>query len=190
MPTLNQLTAARKIACQRRRKKHYNRTKHLGGCPQKKGVCVKVYITKPKKPNSALRKVAKVALGRSFKAKKILVSIPGQGHSLQKFSTVLVRGGRVRDIPGVRYRLIRGKEDFTSPETFTRVARRSFFGIKKPEAEFAFYRNQGRSKKPSRRRSFNPVNRRRRTVPPLYRLFKKKQAVRRRRRAKSVLKLK
>jgi len=110
------------------------------GCPQKKGVCVKVYITKPKKPNSALRKVAKVALGRTFRSKKVLVSIPGQGHSLQKFSTVLVRGGRVRDIPGVRYRLMRGKEDFTSPETFARKQRRSFYGIKKPEQEYSRYR--------------------------------------------------
>src|SRR3954469_2446081 len=103
MPTFRQLSKLKKISCIRSSKKHYNRTKHLRGCPQKKGVCVKVYITKPKKPNSAQRKVAKVALGRSFKAKKVLVAIPGQGHSLQKFSVVLVRGGRVRDIPGVRY---------------------------------------------------------------------------------------
>jgi small subunit ribosomal protein S12 len=135
MPTFNQLLY-RKKACQRVMKKHYNRTKHLRSCPQKKGVCVRVYITKPKKPNSALRKVAKVALGRNFKAKKILVAIPGQGHTLQKFSVVMVRGGRVRDIPGVRYKLMRGKYDFTMGETFTRVQRRSFYGIPKPKGEF------------------------------------------------------
>jgi len=142
MPTFNQLSLSKKIACHRLRKKHYKRTKHLRGCPQKKGVCVRVYITKPKKPNSAQRKVAKVALGRNFKAKKVLVSIPGQGHSLQKFSTVLVRGGRVRDIPGVRYRMIRGKEDFTMAESFSRAHRRSFYGLKKPEHEYAVLRLQ------------------------------------------------
>lgn len=135
MPTHHQLVRFKKIACMRRHKKHYRRTKHLRGCPQKKGVCVKVYITKPKKPNSALRKVAKVALGRNFKAKKVLVAIPGQGHTLQKFSVVMVRGGRVRDIPGVRYKLMRGLCDFTMPESFTRVHRRSFYGIPKPEHE-------------------------------------------------------
>src|SRR5436309_2393495 len=111
MPTFIQLSLKKKSSM-RLKKKYYSRTKHLRGCPQKKGICVKVYITKPKKPNSAQRKVAKVALGRTFKAKKILVAIPGQGHTLQKFSVVMVRGGRVRDIPGVRYKLMRGKYDF------------------------------------------------------------------------------
>ena len=135
MPTFIQLSLKKKSSS-RLRKKHYSRTKHLRGCPQKKGICVKVYITKPKKPNSAQRKVAKVALGRTFKAKKILVAIPGQGHTLQKFSVVMVRGGRVRDIPGVRYKLMRGKYDFTMPESFIRVHRRSFYGIPKPKDEF------------------------------------------------------
>ena len=135
MPTFIQLSLKKKSSM-RLRKKHYSRTKHLRGCPQKKGNCVKVYITKPKKPNSAQRKVAKVALGRTFKAKKILVAIPGQGHTLQKFSVVMVRGGRVRDIPGVRYKLMRGKYDFSMPENFIRVHRRSFYGIPKPKDEF------------------------------------------------------
>jgi len=132
MPTLNQLT--KRIKSSKRLKKwHYNGTKHLGGCPQKKGVCMRVYITKPKKPNSSNRKLAKVSLGRRLNSKKILVSIPGQGHNLQKFSVVLVRGGRVRDLPGVHYKMIRGKYDFDGPETFTRRQRRSTYGIKKPK---------------------------------------------------------
>jgi small subunit ribosomal protein S12 len=135
MPTFIQLSRKKKSSM-RTKKKHYSRTKHLRGCPQKKGICVKVYITKPKKPNSAQRKVAKVALGRTFRAKKILVAIPGQGHTLQKFSVVMVRGGRVRDIPGVRYKLMRGKYDFTMPESFVRVHRRSFYGIPKPKGEY------------------------------------------------------
>ena len=136
MPTFNQLIKHNKKACIRCSKFHYNLTKHLKNKPQKKGVCVRVYTTTPKKPNSAIRKVAKVALGLNFKAKKVLVSIPGQGHSLQKFSVVLVKGGRVRDIPGVHYKLIRGVYDFSTVENFTRVHRRSFFGIKKPKEEF------------------------------------------------------
>jgi ribosomal protein S12 len=161
MPTYNQLTTQKKKSCKREQKNHYNTTKHLRGSPQKKGICVRVYVTKPKKPNSAQRKVAKVALGKNFKAKKVLVSIPGQGHSLQKFSTVLVRGGRVRDIPGVRYRLIRGKEDFTMPESFPRVHRRSFFGLKKPEQEFAKFRFQAKGMKiPSKALRTIPFNER------------------------------
>jgi len=135
MPTFNQLITRRKKACIRKTKFHYNLTKHLKSKPQKKGVCVKVYIMTPKKPNSALRKVAKVALGLNFKAKKVLVAIPGQGHSLQKFSVVLVRGGHVRDLPGVHYKLIRGAHDFNTKETFDRVHRRSFYGIKKSKNE-------------------------------------------------------
>jgi small subunit ribosomal protein S12 len=132
MPTLNQLSRGVNSS-KRLRKKHYNGTKHLGGCPQKKGICIRVYITKPKKPNSSNRKLAKVSLGRRLASKKVLVSIPGQGHNLQKFSVVLVRGGRVRDLPGVHYKMIRGKYDFDGPETFTRCQRRSFYGIKKPK---------------------------------------------------------
>ena len=135
MPTAAQFSKKKKTTI-RIRKKHYNRTKHLNGCPQKKAICVKVYITKPKKPNSALRKIAKVALGRTFKARKILVAVPGQGHSLQKFSVVMVRGGRARDMPGVRYKLMRGKYDFVMPENIIRKHRRSFYGLPKPEIEF------------------------------------------------------
>jgi len=141
MPTFNQLSRGN-VASQRLRKKHYQITKHLSKCPQKKAVCVKVYISKPKKPNSAKRKMAKVALGRSVSAKKVLVSIPGQGHNLQKFSVVLVRGGRVRDLPGVHYRLVRGKYDFDSKENFLRATRRSFYGHKKPKEEFAKFKHQ------------------------------------------------
>jgi len=96
--------------------------------PQLKGHCVRVYTTKPKKPNSATRKIAKVFLSVR---KYVTVYIPGQGHSLQQHSTILVRGGRVKDLPGVHYRAIRGKEDFLGRETFVRRQRRSKYSIKK-----------------------------------------------------------
>jgi small subunit ribosomal protein S12 len=139
MPTFTQLAKA-KHSSTRSTKKHYRMTKHPRKCPQKQGVCVRVYITKPKKPNSAQRKLAKVAIGRTLADKKVLVSIPGQGHNLQKFSVVMVRGGRVRDLPGVHYRLMRGKCDFDAKENFLRRTRRSFYGHKKPKEEFS--RNQ------------------------------------------------
>lgn len=103
MPTVNQLL--RNYRCL---KKKRNRKKALNKCPQKRGDLIKLYIMTPKKPNSALRKVCKVTLSNSC---KIIVSIPGHGHTLQKFSEILVRGGRVRDLPGVRYRAIRNKYD-------------------------------------------------------------------------------
>lgn len=121
MPTINQLL--RKC---RKPKKKYCRTLNLEGSPQRKGVCTKVYITKPKKPNSAERKIAKVELSTG---KYVRATIPGQGHTLQEHSVVLVRAGRVRDVPGIHYRLVRGKYDFHFKETFERRQRRSKFGI-------------------------------------------------------------
>jgi small subunit ribosomal protein S12 len=108
------------------------RSPALLAAPQKKGVCVKVYTTKPKKPNSAIRKVAKVRLstGRS-----LIVYVPGQGHNLQQHSVVLIRGGRVPDLPGVLYHILRGKYDFVGKERFERSARRSKFSVKKPKVK-------------------------------------------------------
>lgn len=111
----------------RGKKKHYNVSRSLQGRPHLKAVCLKVYTTKPKKPNSAIRKVAKVRLSTG---KKTIIYIPGQGHNLQEHSVVLVRGGRVPDLPGVHYHAIRGKYDFTGKETFERAKRRSKYGIK------------------------------------------------------------
>lgn len=102
----------------------------LMGSPQKRGRCIRVYTMKPKKPNSAIRKVVKLAL---IDNKDIFVtaSVPGIGHSLQKNSVVLFRGGRANDLPGVRYRLVRGKLDFNDLESIQRGKRRSFYGVKK-----------------------------------------------------------
>jgi len=120
MPTLNQL-----LRNPRTPKKKYCRTLNLENCPFKKGVAVKIYNEmKPKKPNSAKRKIAKVKLSNG---KYIRASIPGQGHNLQEHSVVLARAGRVRDIPGVHYKLIRGKYDFNFKETLIRRKRRSKF---------------------------------------------------------------
>jgi small subunit ribosomal protein S12 len=112
------------------RKKRIIRVKSpaLEHSPHKKGVCIRVYTTKPKKPNSAQRKVAKVKLTTG---NSIIVYIPGQGHNLQQHSVVLIRGGRVPDLPGVQYHIIRGKHDFVAKERFERSARRSKFSIKK-----------------------------------------------------------
>lgn len=105
-----------------------SKSPRLENCPQKKGVCTKVYITKPKKPNSAKRQVAKIFLS----TKRYTIGyIPGSGHLLQQHSVVLIRGGRVPDLPGVKYHIIRSKYDFTSPEKFLRKNRRSKFSIKK-----------------------------------------------------------
>jgi len=111
----------------RKPKKHYNVSSSLLGRPHLRGTVQKVYTTKPKKPNSAIRKVARVFL--STKKRKI-VYLQGCGHTLQEHSVVLVRGGKVRDLPGVHYHAIRGKIDFTSKENFDRHKRRSKFGIK------------------------------------------------------------
>lgn len=123
MVTINQL-----VNKGRKRRPRYIRSKALLGCPQKKGICRKVYTVKPKKPNSAIRKVAKVQLstGRS-----IILAIPGQGHRLQEYSVVLVRGGRIKDVPGVHYKAIKGKYDFPVTESIKRKNRRSKYGIAK-----------------------------------------------------------
>ena len=103
MPTINQL-----IAKGREPQKARNTVPALQGCPQKRGVCTRVYTTTPKKPNSALRKVAKVRLTNGY---EVVSYIPGEGHNLQEHSVVLLRGGRVKDLPGVRYHIIRGALD-------------------------------------------------------------------------------
>lgn len=123
MVTINQLVRG----C-RTQKRKYFRSVALLHCPQKKAVCLKVYTTKPKKPNSAIRKVAKVKLSTG---KNIVVYLPGQGHNLQQHSVVLIRGGRVPDLPGVLYHAVRGKYDFSSKETFDRKTNRSKYGIQK-----------------------------------------------------------
>jgi small subunit ribosomal protein S12 len=125
-PTYNQLSRNKL----RRKKKHYNVSSSLKGRPHLRAVCLKVYTVKPKKPNSAIRKIAKVRFSTGLKR---IVYIPGQGHNLQEHSVVLIRGGRVPDLPGVHYHIIRGKYDFTGRESFDRQKRRSKFGIKKPK---------------------------------------------------------
>ncbi len=112
------------------RKKLYKKTKSpaLVGCPQRRGVCTRVYTTTPKKPNSALRKVARVRLSNGA---EITAYIPGVGHNLQEHSVVLVRGGRVKDLPGVRYHIIRGALDSAGVQD--RRNSRSKYGAKKPK---------------------------------------------------------
>ncbi|CAH1756555.1 21607_t:CDS:2 [Entrophospora sp. SA101] len=105
-----------------------SKSKDLEACPQKKAVCNKVYTTKPKKPNSAVRKVARVKLSTG---KIITAYIPGEGHNLSEHSVVLVRGGRVKDLPGVKYHLVRGAYDFSGVPN--RISSRSKYGTKKPK---------------------------------------------------------
>lgn len=126
MVTWNQLTKKKVV---RGKKKHKVRAPLLWGCPHKRATVLKVYQTKPKKPNSAQRKVAKVKLSTG---KAAILAIPGQGHNLQQHSVVLVRGGRTKDLPGVKYKAIRGKGDFASKEFIDRRQRRSKFSIKDP----------------------------------------------------------
>jgi len=123
MPTINQL-----VRKGRRQLKAKSKAPALGSCPQRRGVCLQVMTRTPKKPNSALRKVAKVRLSNG---REIIVYIPGEGHNLQEHLTVLVRGGRVRDLPGVRYHIIRGKLDATGVEARRRS--RSKYGAKRPK---------------------------------------------------------
>lgn len=123
MPTINQLVR------QGRKKVTYRMTAPaLQRCPQKRGVCVRVYTTTPKKPNSALRKVARVRLTNGIEATSY---IPGEGHNLQEHSVVLIRGGRVKDLPGVRYHVVRGTLDTSGVENRRRS--RSKYGAKKPK---------------------------------------------------------
>jgi small subunit ribosomal protein S12 len=122
MPTIQQLVRLS-------RTKIINRIKApaLKSCPQRRGICTRVYTTTPKKPNSAIRKVARVKLTSGF---EITAYIPGEGHSLQEHSIVLVRGGRVKDLPGVRYKIIRGALDCTGVKD--RQQSRSKYGVRKP----------------------------------------------------------
>ena len=124
MPTINQL-----IAKGRRPLIARNKVPALQACPQKRGVCTRVYTTTPKKPNSALRKVARVRLTNGF---EVTAYIPGEGHNLQEHSIVLIRGGRVKDLPGVRYHIVRGTLD--SAGVNDRRQGRSKYGAKRPKA--------------------------------------------------------
>jgi small subunit ribosomal protein S12 len=121
MPTINQL-----VRKGRRRVKSRSKSPVLQSCPQKRGVCLVVKTTTPKKPNSALRKIARVRLSNG---REITAYIPGEGHNLQEHSIVLVRGGRVRDLPGVRYHIIRGTLDSAGVDG--RKQQRSKYGVKK-----------------------------------------------------------
>ena len=124
MPTIQQLVrkGRSKIA-------EKSKSPALDSCPQKRGVCVRVYTTTPKKPNSAMRKVARVRLTKT--GKEVNAYIPGEGHNLQEHSIVLIRGGRVKDLPGVRYHIIRGALDTSG--VAGRNQRRSKYGTKKPK---------------------------------------------------------
>lgn len=122
MPTISQLVRKGRKAVRKK-----NKAPALQGNPQKRGVCTRVYTTTPKKPNSALRKVARVRLTNGF---EVTAYIPGEGHNLQEHSIVLIRGGRVKDLPGVRYHIIRGTLDTAGVDD--RRQSRSKYGAKKP----------------------------------------------------------
>jgi len=137
MPTINQLLVNQKNV--RKQKKKRNKTPALrtgaakttlmsSPCPQKRGVCLRVYTKTPKKPNSALRKVAKVRLTNSV---EVIAYIPGEGHNIQEHSVIMIRGGRVQDLPGVKYRMIRGVLDLQGIQK--RRQSRSLYGAKKPK---------------------------------------------------------
>jgi small subunit ribosomal protein S12 len=132
MPTINQLVRAG-----RDKVLHKTASPALQSCPQKRGVCVRVYTTTPKKPNSALRKVARVRLSNGI---EVTTYIPGEGHNLQEHSVVLIRGGRVKDLPGVRYHVVRGALDAagaSGPSNTNKANRtqgRSKYGVKRPKA--------------------------------------------------------
>jgi small subunit ribosomal protein S12 len=123
MPTINQLIRKAREPLAAR-----NKVPALEACPQKRGVCTRVYTTTPKKPNSALRKVARVRLTNGF---EVTSYIPGEGHNLQEHSVVMIRGGRVKDLPGVRYHIIRGTLDTQGVKD--RRQRRSKYGAKRPK---------------------------------------------------------
>lgn len=123
MPTINQLIRKPREPLTER-----NKVPALQACPQKRGVCTRVYTTTPKKPNSALRKVARVRLTNGF---EVTSYIPGEGHNLQEHSVVMIRGGRVKDLPGVRYHIIRGTLDTQGVKD--RRQRRSKYGAKRPK---------------------------------------------------------
>jgi len=123
MPTIQQL-----VRKGRESKEYGSKSPALKSCPQRRGVCTRVYTTTPKKPNSAMRKVAKVRLTTGI---EVIAYIPGEGHNLQEHSIVLVRGGRVKDLPGVRYHIVRGALDTAGVDG--RNQRRSKYGTKKPK---------------------------------------------------------
>ncbi len=123
MPTINQL-----VRKGRKDKSTKTKSPALKNCPQRRGVCIRVYTMTPKKPNSALRKIARVRLTNGI---EVTAYIPGEGHSLQEHSIVLVRGGRVKDLPGVRYHIVRGALDATGVDGRNRG--RSKYGTKKPK---------------------------------------------------------
>ncbi|NLN85169.1 MAG: 30S ribosomal protein S12 [Candidatus Cloacimonetes bacterium] len=125
MPTINQLIRKGRTEIAKKSK-----SRALQGCPQRRGVCTRVYTTTPKKPNSALRKVARVRLVNGF---EVTAYIGGEGHNLQEHSIVLVRGGRVIDLPGVRYHIVRGALDSSGVEN--RQNSRSKYGTKRPKAK-------------------------------------------------------
>ncbi len=125
MPTINQLVRKGRVVVTSK-----NKAPALDACPQKRGVCTRVYTTTPKKPNSALRKVARVRLSNGI---EVTAYIPGEGHNLQEHSIVLIRGGRVKDLPGVRYHIIRGTLDTSGVED--RKKGRSKYGAKKPKVK-------------------------------------------------------
>ena len=137
MPTISQLV-------RKGRYKAPNKSKSaaLDSCPQRRGVCTRVYTTTPKKPNSAMRKVAKVRLTNK---QEIIAYIPGEGHNLQEHSIVLVRGGRVKDLPGVRYHIVRGSLDTAGVEG--RKQQRSKYGTKRPKAGVVAAPAKGAKKK-------------------------------------------
>ena len=124
MPTINQLIRKPREAQSAR-----NKVPAMQACPQKRGVCTRVYTTTPKKPNSALRKVAKVRLTNGY---EVISYIGGEGHNLQEHSVVLIRGGRVKDLPGVRYHMVRGALDTAGVKD--RKQARSKYGAKRPKA--------------------------------------------------------
>jgi small subunit ribosomal protein S12 len=124
VPTINQL-----IRIGRKRIKEKTKTPALGASPQKRGVCTRVYTSTPKKPNSALRKVARVRLTNQM---EVTAYIPGEGHNLQEHSIVMIRGGRVKDLPGVRYHIIRGTMDTSGVND--RKRSRSKYGAKRPKS--------------------------------------------------------
>ena len=123
MPTINQL-----VRKERKKVAEKSKSPALKNCPQRRGVCTKVYTTTPKKPNSALRKVAKVRLTSGF---EVISYIGGEGHNLQEHSIVLVRGGRVKDLPGVKYHIVRGALDTVG--VAKRTVSRSKYGAKRPK---------------------------------------------------------
>jgi len=125
VPTINQLVRKGRKVVQMKSK-----APALQNCPQKRGVCTRVYTTTPKKPNSALRKIARVRLTNGM---EVTAYIPGEGHNLQEHSIVLIRGGRIKDLPGVRYHIIRGTLDTSGVDD--RNKSRSKYGTKKPKAK-------------------------------------------------------